>query len=258
MDGPTNRMRLALIDDDPSFVQVLANRMARIGWQHHALTRAVPVHELIGMRVNCLVVDLSVLGPDGWDYLHQVSRELPGLGVIVATHGSTVPDRIRGLRLGADDWIAKPCHAEEVLARVDAVVRRRRAAAAPGEREPVVAGELELHPDRFQAFVGGQSLDLTRREFELLELLGTCDGKVLPREELYERVWGYTMVHGDRSVDVFVRKLRQKLEAASPGWHYIHTHFGIGYRFEAVAAGAPGDDAPQGATASGPQTVPLH
>jgi DNA-binding response OmpR family regulator len=241
MDGPTNRMRLALIDSDPSFVQVSANRMARIGWQHHALTRAAPVHELIGMRLNCLVVDLTVLEPDGWDYLHEVCRELPGLGVIVATHGSTVADRVRGLRLGADDWIDKPCHAEEVIARVQAVVRRRRAVAVPADREPVVAGELELRPDRFQAFVGGQALDLTRREFELLELLGTCDGQVLPREELYERVWGYTMVHGDRSVDVFVRKLRQKLEAASPGWHYIHTHFGIGYRFEAVVVDAPGD-----------------
>ena len=95
-----------------------------------------------------------------------------------------------------------------------------------------MAGELEIRADQFQAFVGGQSLDLTRREFELLQLLVQARGQVLQREEIYQRVWGYAMAHGDRSVDVFVRKLRQKLDAASPAWRYIHTHFGVGYRFD--------------------------
>jgi DNA-binding response OmpR family regulator len=88
-----------------------------------------------------------------------------------------------------------------------------------------------VRPDQFQAFVGGVSVDLTRREFELIQLLAEAQGQVMQREEIYQRVWGYAMVHGDRSVDVFVRKLRQKLEKASPGWRYIHTHFGVGYRF---------------------------
>ena len=80
-------------------------------------------------------------------------------------------------------------------------------------------------------------LGLTRREFELLQLLSASQGRVIPRERIYERVWGYAMAHGDRSVDVFVRKLRKKLEAASPGWRYLHTHFGVGYRFDAQEAG---------------------
>jgi DNA-binding response OmpR family regulator len=96
-----------------------------------------------------------------------------------------------------------------------------------------MAGEVEIRTDRFQAFVSNQSLDLTRREFELLELLAAAGGRVLEREEIYSRLWGYAMVRGDRSVDVFVRKVRQKLEKASPRWRYIHTHFGIGYRFAA-------------------------
>jgi len=96
-----------------------------------------------------------------------------------------------------------------------------------------MAGEVEIRSDRFQAFVDGHSLDLTRREFELIELLAAAEGRVLEREEIYSRLWGYAMVRGDRSVDVFVRKLRQKLEKASPRWRYIHTHFGIGYRFAA-------------------------
>jgi DNA-binding response OmpR family regulator len=116
------------------------------------------------------------------------------------------------------------------------VVRRRRQADARADRDPVAAGELAIRSDRFQAFVDGRSVDLTRREFELIELLAGSEGRVLEREEIYQRVWGYAMARGDRSVDVFVRKLRQKLEKASPEWRYIHTHFGVGYRFAAEPA----------------------
>jgi DNA-binding response OmpR family regulator len=116
---------------------------------------------------------------------------------------------------------------------VQGVARRRRRPTSRTESKPLMAGEVEIRADRFQAFVDGQSLDLTRREFELIELLAAAEGRVLEREEIYSRLWGYAMVRGDRSVDVFVRKLRQKLEKASPRWRYIHTHFGIGYRFAA-------------------------
>jgi DNA-binding response OmpR family regulator len=130
-----------------------------------------------------------------------------------------------------------------VIARVEAVVRRRRRAEARADTGPVVAGQLEIRADQFQAFVGSHSLDLTRREFELLQLLADSRGTVLQREEIYQRVWGYAMAHGDRSVDVFVRKLRQKLETASPQWRYIHTHFGIGYRFDPETDDVPVLDA---------------
>ena len=189
------------------------------------------------MRVNALVVDLALLGPGASEFLGHVSHTLPGLGVVVCTGRSSVSQRVRGLRSGADDWVTKPCHPEEVIARVEAVARRRRAARSDDESEPLAAGELEIRPDRFQAFVSGVSLDLTRREFELLELLAGSSGQVLEREVIYQRVWGYAMAHGDRSVDVFIRKLRQKLERHSPSWSYIHSHFGIGYRFEPEPAG---------------------
>src|SRR6185436_4576320 len=165
--------------------------------------------------------------------LEKLCSSLPGLGVVVCTGQSTVAQRVRGLRMGADDWLTKPCHPEELMARVEAVVRRRKRADAPADSGPLEIGEVEIRPDQYQAFVGGASVDLTRREFELIQLLADAQGQVLQREEMYQRVWGYAMVHGDRSVDVFVRKLRQKLERASPGWRYIHTHFGIGYRFTA-------------------------
>jgi len=225
-------MNVAVMDNDSGFVQVLSKRMEGMAWQFRTLAAPVPPDDLVPMRINCLVIDLALLGPNAWDYLERVCERIPGLGVIVCTERSTVAQRVRGLRLGADDWVSKPCHPEEVIARVESVVRRRRRSEARVESGPIVAGELEIRTDQFQAYVGRHSLDLTRREFELLQLLTDSRGTVLQREEIYQRVWGYAMAHGDRSVDVFVRKLRQKLETASPQWRYIHTHFGIGYRFD--------------------------
>ena len=226
-------IRLAVVDSDSGFLQVLTKRLDTAGWQHRVLASPVPLDALVAMRLNAVVLDLTVLGPQAWTYLEKLCVRLPQLGVIVCTGQSSVAQRVRGLRMGADDWVTKPCHPEELIARVEAVVRRRKRADTRVPAAPVVIGELEIRSDQFQAFAAGASVDLTRREFELIQLLADAEGQVLQREEIYERVWGYAMVHGDRSVDVFVRKLRQKLERASPGWRYIHTHFGIGYRFTA-------------------------
>jgi DNA-binding response OmpR family regulator len=230
--APTS-LRIAVLDRDSGFIQVLSKRVDRLGWEHRVLASPVPTEAVVSMRLSALVVDLAVLGPQAWTWLERLCEALPELGIVVCTGPSTVAQRVRGLRLGADDWVTKPCHPEEVIARVQSVVRRRRRTTSRTEAKPVLAGEVVIRSDRFQAFVGEQSIDLTRREFELIELLAAADGRVLEREEIYSRLWGYTMVRGDRSVDVFVRKLRQKLEKASPGWRYIHTHFGIGYRFAA-------------------------
>jgi len=211
------------------------------------LSTPVSPDELVAMKLNALLVDPSVLGEDGWEYLERICESLPDLGVIVCTGRSTVAQRVRGLRLGIDDWITKPCHPEEAMARVEAVTRRRQRGRRKVEVGPVVAGEMEIRPDQFQAFVGGESLDMTRREFELLQLLAGAKGQVLERETIYQRVWGYAMAHGDRSVDVFIRKLRQKLEKRSPSWRYIHTHFGVGYRFD-----------PETGSGAGPQLDPAE
>ena len=236
-------LRLAVIDTDSGFLQVLTKRLERLAWEHRVLASAVPVDTVVAMRLNAIVVDLAVLGPPAWEYLEKLCAALPGLGVVICTGQSTVAQRVRGLRLGADDWLTKPCHPEELIARIEAVVRRRRRAEARSSGGPITAGEIEIRSDRFQAFVRQSSIDLTRREFELIELLAGAEGRVLEREEIYQRVWGYAMARGDRSVDVFVRKLRQKLEKASPGWRYIHTHFGVGYRFQPERPGGPDEAA---------------
>ncbi|HEX8647940.1 MAG TPA: response regulator transcription factor [Thermoleophilaceae bacterium] len=245
-------VRLAVVDAESAFVRVLANRLDTAGWHYRSASAPIGPEELLDMRLNALVVDAATVGAGIWDYIERVADAIPGLGLIVCSAPSSVAQRVRGLRLGADDWIDKPCHPEEVMARVEAVVRRRRA-SLPAETGPVLAGELEIRADRFQAFAGARSADLTRREFELLQLLSAARGQVLPREEIYERVWGYAMAHGDRSVDVFVRKVRQKLETCSPGWTYIHTHFGIGYRFQPEPRDGGG-----GASAPAPDSPPAY
>jgi DNA-binding response OmpR family regulator len=226
-----------VIDNDSGFVTVLAKRAEVAGWHLRQSTGAIPPRDLVAMKLNALLVDPALLGDEAWPYLERIASMLPDLALVVCTGRSTVAQRVRGLRLGVDDWMTKPSHPEEAMARIEAVNRRLKGVRKEVETSPLTAGELEVRPDRFQAFVGGQPLELTRREFELLYLLAEERGQVLEREQIYQRVWGYAMAHGDRSVDVFVRKLRQKLEKRSPSWSYIHTHFGIGYRFEPEPAG---------------------
>src|SRR4051812_38028896 len=112
-------LRLAVIDTDSGFLQVLDKRLERLGWEHRTLGSAVPIDAVVAMRLSALVVDLAVLGPAAWEYLERLCAELPGLCVVVCTGQSTVAQRVRGLRLGADDWLSKPCHPEELIARVE-------------------------------------------------------------------------------------------------------------------------------------------
>ena len=240
MGSQAGTIRLAVIDTDSSFITVMGNRLDAIGWEYRVLPSGPPLDELVGMKLNAIVIDHAALGARGWEYLEQLCASIPGLGVIVCTAASTVSQRVRGLRLGADDWVTKPCHPEETIARIEAVVRRRKRAAVRTDVGPRVAGELELRADQYQAFISGESLGLTRREFELLQALADAEGTVVDRDDLYEQVWGYAMAHGDRSVDVFVRKLRRKLQDRSTTWRYIHTHFGVGYRFDPEPVGAEG------------------
>jgi DNA-binding response OmpR family regulator len=256
MASSSGTLRVAVLDRDGAFLKVLGNRLDAAGWQHRTLGGIVPVEELVAMKINALVVDMSVLPPEeSWPFLERICGMLPGLGVIVCTHQSTVAQRVRGLRLGADDWVGKPCHPEEVMARIEAVVRRRRRTTGEADRGPLVVGELEIRTDQYQAFVAGRSADLTRREFELLQALSDAHGSVIERGEIYRRVWGYEMAHGDRSVDVFIRKLRIKLEQLSPGWTYIHTHFGIGYRFDPEPAAAAASAAESAAAEPAPEPL---
>ena len=229
-------IRLALIDDDSGLVTVLDRRFAALRWSCQLLGYAAGPDQLATLRLHALLVNP---GLTGLAYVERIARTLPGLALLICSGPAPVADRVRGLRGGADDWMTKPCHPDELVARIQTVLRRRRTGETPIHDDAIVTGELAIRPDRFDAYVGGQSASLSRKEYELLHQLALAGGRVLEREEIYQRVWGYTMVRGDRSVDVFVRKLRQKLERLSPRWRYVHTHFGVGYRFAAESLDAP-------------------
>src|SRR5580692_13043122 len=149
----SSALRIAVLDRDSGFIQVLSKRLDRLGWEHRVLASPVPADAVVAMRLSALVVDLAVLGPQAWTWLERLCEALPELGIVVCTGPSTVAQRVRGLRLGADDWITKPCHPEEVIARVQSVVRRRRRPSGrTAEAKPLMAGEVQILSDRFQAF----------------------------------------------------------------------------------------------------------
>jgi DNA-binding response OmpR family regulator len=242
-------VRVALIDNDSGLITVLDRRFAALGWEREVLGYAAVPEQLAALRLHVLLVNPALTG---LDYIQWTANALPGLAVLVCCAPAPLADRVRGLRAGADDWISKPCHPEELVARIEAVVRRRRAGQAPTEHETISAGEISIRPDRFDAYASGEAASLSRREYELLYELAAADGRVLEREDIYQRVWGYTMARGDRSVDVFVRKLRQKLERVSPDWRYVHTHFGVGYRFAAEASDGSGSSPAAGESGAAP------
>jgi DNA-binding response OmpR family regulator len=229
-------IRVALIDDDTSLATVLDRRFASLGWQREHLRYAAGSEQLSALRLHALVVNPALTG---LGYVEWIAGALPGLALLACSPPAPVAERVRTLRAGADDWIAKPCHPDELVARIEAVLRRRRAGERSVDADCIEAGELMIRLDRFDAHAAGAAAGLSRKEFELLRELALADGRVLEREDIYQRVWGYTMAHGDRSVDVFVRKLRQKLERISPGWRYVHTQFGVGYRFSAEPVDQP-------------------
>jgi DNA-binding response OmpR family regulator len=222
-------LRVGIIDRDSGFLVVLCKRLERLGWQQQTLALDTTERELLALELDVLIVDLAGLGKRRWEWLERLCAAGPPFGIIVCTGASTVQERVRALRLGADDWLGKPCHAEELIARIESIAAARRA-APPRDLEPVTIGEVEIRPGMFQAFVDDVSLELTPREFQLIELLGRAGGEILEREAIYERLWGYEMARNDRSVDVFVHKLRRKLKQASPAWSYIQTEFRVGYR----------------------------
>jgi DNA-binding response OmpR family regulator len=207
-------IRVALIDDDNGLLTVLDRRFAALRWQREVLGYAAGPEQLSALRLHAAIVNPSITG---LDYIGRIAGAVPGLALLVCTATSPVAERVRGLREGADDWITKPCHPEELVARIQAVLRRRRAGELPTEDSILVAGELAIRPDRYDAYVGPEPASLSRKEYELLYQLAVADGRVLEREEIYQRVWGYTMVRGDRSVDVFASCATSSSGARPPG-----------------------------------------
>src|SRR4051794_15187511 len=166
-DERSSPLRIAVIDTDRGFLQVFAKRIDALGWEYRVHVAPPRFDDLVPMRLSAIVVDLNVLGNHGWGYLETLCQRLPDLPVVVCSGPSTVAQRVRGLRLGADDWLNKPCHPEELAARVEAAARRRARAAAPAPKQ-VEAGGGGIPPHQVPADREGASGGPTQREFQLL------------------------------------------------------------------------------------------
>jgi two-component system response regulator ResD len=230
---PASRGSILVVEDEPTIAEVVARYLDRAGYD----TRMVhdgpaAVAAATVRRPDLVVLDVMLPGFDGLEVMRRLHADLDRrVAVILLTARGEESDRLLGLRSGADDYVSKPFSPAELVARVDAVMRRTR--DEPGSSEPLRFGELEIDPVARAVAVAGRELELTQREFDLLHFLALHPGQVFSRDQLMDRVWHSTFYSDTTTVTVHVRRLRAKLEhdPGSPRW--IQTVWGVGYRFRA-------------------------
>jgi two-component system response regulator VicR len=226
-----------IVEDDEAISDSIAYALDRAGYRTlRAGDGGQGLRLFRQQRPDLVILDLMLPQVDGWRVAEELRREDPRVPVIVCSARTSEFDRVHGLEMGADDYVTKPFSMKELLARVQAHLRRVESHRQPDGSQTIEVGPLAIDPEQVQAFVDGRSVGLTPREFEVLYALARAKGKPVPRERVYREVWGYEMMRGDRSVDVFVRKVRQKLSAACPDISFVQTHYGVGYRFEPAEA----------------------
>jgi two-component system alkaline phosphatase synthesis response regulator PhoP len=227
--------KVLIIEDDDVIARGMASHLSAGGFEPLWVDKGEQgLARLRYERPDVCVVDLMLPGLDGWRLIETARAEGIGTPIVVVSARGTEHDRVHALEIGADDYIVKPFSMKELVARVRAAARRGVRVQDEQRGEPIEIADLRIDPLNVQAYVGGQSAELTPTEFRLLYALGLERGRVVSRDELLQKVWGRRQTHRDRTVDVFVRKLRDKLEARSPAHTYIQTRYGVGYKLEAV------------------------
>jgi two-component system, OmpR family, response regulator RegX3 len=225
------RRTILMVEDEESITVPLSEALAREGFDTRVAGTAGEALELAS-RLSPDLVLLDVMLPDGsgYDVCRELRRE-SRVPIIMLTARGEETDRVVGLELGADDYIVKPFSAREVAARIRAVLRRAGESAAPVRGEAIEIGDVRLEPPKRSATLAGAEIDLTRKEFELLELLMREAGSVITRERLIDEVWDVNWFGSTKTLDVHVSGLRRKLgdDPASP--RYLHTVRGVGFRF---------------------------
>ncbi len=225
------RGSVLVVEDEPTIADVVARYLERAGYRARiaadgpsAITAA---HE---NRPDLVVLDLMLPGIDGLEVMRRLrDGERPAPAIIMLTARGEESDRVVGLRLGADDYMVKPFSPAELVARVDAVLRR--VAAPPEREEPLAFGELEIDPAARRVRLAATEIDLTVREFELLLFLARHAGIAFTRNELMERVWQFSFYTDTATVTVHIRRLRAKLEPDPATPRFVETVWGVGYRF---------------------------
>ena len=212
--------KILIIEDDEVIAQGMARHLQAAGFDAVGVANGeTGLARLRFERPDVCVLDLMLPGVDGWKVIEQARGEGIGTPIVVVSARGTEHDRVHALEIGADDYLVKPFSMKELVARVGAAARRGTRAQDPRRGEEIVIEELRLDPRNVQAYVDGQSADLTPTEFRLVYALALETGRVLTRDELLQRVWGRRASHRDRTVDVFVRKLREKIDGRASAPH---------------------------------------
>lgn len=228
--------KVLIIEDDDVIARGMSRHLQAAGFDPVSVSSGeTGIQRLRFERPDVCVLDLMLPGLDGWRVIEQARGEGIGTPIVVVSARGTEHDRVHALELGADDYLVKPFSMKELAARVTAVARRGTRAPDPRRDDEIVIEELRLDPRNVQAYVDGQSADVTPTEFRLLYALALEQGRVLTRDELLQRVWGRRATHRDRTVDVFVRKLREKIDRRAPRHTFLQTRYGVGYKLEAEA-----------------------
>src|SRR2546430_1111654 len=225
--------KVLIVEDDEVIGQGMARHLAAAGFAPLWVTKGEQgLARLRYERPDVCVLDLMLPQADGWSIIESARGDGIGTPIIVVSARGTEHDRVHALELGADDYLVKPFSMKELVARVRAAARRGVRAQEPARGEALEIEELRIDPANVQAYVDGEDAELTPTEFRLLYALGLERGRVVTRDELLQKVWGRRETHRDRTVDVFVRRLRQKVDRASSQHSFIQTRFGVGYKLE--------------------------
>jgi DNA-binding response OmpR family regulator len=228
--------KVVIVEDDEVIGRGMATHLRLAGFDPLLVPRGeTGLARLRYEQPDVLVLDLMLPGLDGWKLIETARAEGIGTPIVVVSARGTEHDRIHALEIGADDYLVKPFSMRELVARVRAAARRGVRSAEPTRGDPIEVAELRIDPREVQAYVDGASAGLTPTEFRLLYALALEGGRVVTRDELMQKIWGRRQRHRDRTVDVFVRKLRTKIDRRSPRHTYIHTRHGVGYKLDPQA-----------------------
>jgi DNA-binding response OmpR family regulator len=233
MDDPREaRGSVLVVDDEPTIAEVVARYLERAGYEtrvaadgHQAIAAA------LSQRPDLVVLDLMLPGIDGLEVMRRLrDQDRDRIAVILLTAKGEESDRVIGLRLGADDYVVKPFSPAELVARVDAVMRRMD--TSPAQEAPIELSDLTIDPSARRLHVRGDEVQLTQREFDLLLFLARHPGQVFSRNQLMDAVWQYSFYSDTSTVTVHIRRLRAKIELDPARPEHIQTVWGVGYRFQ--------------------------
>ena len=226
---------ILVIEDEQNINDILTFSLSKEGYQTiSALDGITGLEMALTENPDLILLDVMLPGLDGWEVCKKV-RESSQVPIIMLTAREDEVDKVLGLELGADDYITKPYSMRELAARVKANIRRSSVQVVqetvPENQSTIISGDLSINVERYEVSKNGKIIDITLREFELLKFLATQPDKIYSREKLLENVWGYEYYGDVRTVDVTVRRLREKIEDDPSMPKYIITKRGVGYYF---------------------------